>query len=507
MPGRHERIAILVLSALIFLFSGLRFDGPSRGYWDTYISVPAMFMTGQPVDLHRIDGTPRFTYLLQGRVPDDTYDPAPGSYGIASEDQRIGTAILLAAPFALFNLAAFRWGFAAAWTVVFLFGCLSFRRLVLPSPRAGPLAIAAALVLVLNPFSLYIERLNGNLFGLAGMAFLWWLTTDEHPRWGLAGLVYGILGGIRNEAIVIAPLFLVLMWAATRRGAPFAKAFVAFVAAAFAGILPVLFWNDFAYGTALIHPSQVERLQGFRPTFLHHFMGSEFAFNGLLNWPFHDDLVRTPHFAYPTFLLWPLVTAKALGVVLLSAAVLGAGVLVRRRPLHAALLLFWYGIVYALFMFQENWEELKQTFMALHLFPLGAFLVAGMGWIAERSAGWSRWGAVGALSLALAVGVWSARLLDVPADERWYVRFPHAAANESGLAELPEALRKDWQYFYTRETTVEVQRERMHLATPSVLPASYRPIHWPDAEDLRSIAGEPFRKDLRTLAIWSYIYE
>jgi hypothetical protein len=507
VPGRRERMAVLVLSAALFLFHGLRFDGPARGYWDTYITVPAMFMTGQPVDLHRIDGTPRFTYELKGRVPDDTYDPSPGSYGIASEDQRIGTAILFAAPFALFGLAAFRWGFAAAWAFTFLFGYLSFRRLLPPSRRAGPVAIAAALVLVLNPFSLYLERLNGNLFGLAGLAFLWWLATDERPRWTLVGLCYGLMGGIRNEAIVVAPLFPVLMWAATRRPVPFLKAFAAFTLAAFLGILPVLFWNDFAYGAAIIHPSQVERLQGFRPTFPHSFLGSSFPFNGLLNWPFADHVIRTPHFAYPTFLLWPLVTAKALGVVLLAAAVLGAGVLLRRRPLHGALLLFWYAIVYGLFMFQENWEELKQTFMALHLFPLAAFLAAGLDWVAEAAGTWRRWAVLGALAAALAGAVWSARLLDVPADDRWYVRFPHAARNESGLAELPESLRKDWQYFYTRETPAEADRERLHLASPSPLPALYRPIHWPDGDTLPRIAAEPFSRDLRTLAIWSYIYE
>ena len=467
-----QRIAVGAACALILLFEAVHFDGPSRGYWDTYITVPAMFMTGQPVDLHRMDGTPRFTYRLKGRVPDDTYDPTPGSYGIASEDQRIGTAILFAAPFALVNLAAFRWGFATCWALTFLFAFLALRRLV--GGFAAPLA--AALILVLNPFSLYLERLNGNALGLGVMVFLWFLLGEElaaargeHQRgdarplsrsmasWAVIGLTYGILGGIRNEAIVLGPLFLACLW----RGSPdarggsarlawFAARFGTFTAAAFAGILPVLLWNQFAYGQMLIHPSQVSHLQGFRPTFPHSFLGAEFQFNGLLNWPFHDHVVRTPHFAFPTFLLWPLVTVKSLGLALSAAAAVGAFVLVRRRPFEAAVLLAWYGVVYLLFMFQENLEELKQTFMGLHLFPLAAFVAAGLAWLAEAPRAWRRWATIAAVACALAAGVVATRAVDAPADERWYVRFPHADRNESGLADLPESLRKDWHYFYTR---------------------------------------------------------
>ena len=99
------------------------------------------------------------------------------------------------------------------------------------------------------------------------------------------------------------------------------------------------------------------------------------------------------------------------------------------------------------------------------------------------------------------------RLVDAPADPRWYQRFPHAARNESGLAELPESLRKDWQFFYTQETPAEIDRERAEMTAIDPLPAMYRPVHWPDADVLERVADEPFRRDLRTLAVWSYIYE
>ena len=501
--SRRQRWLLGLLAILVMLFSAARFDGPARGYWDTYITVPAMFMTGQPVDLHRIDGTPRYDVRLQGRVPDDTYDPRPGGFGIASEDQRIGTAILFAAPFSLGNLAAFRWGYAATWGVLFLFSFAGMRRLV----GGFWLPLGGALLLVLNPFSLMLDRLNGNLFGLAILAFLWVLLTEPRPCWWLIGLVYGILGGIRNEAIIVAPMLLAFLVRDRRSWRRFLPAFGAFFAAALAAILPVLLWNRFAYGQMIIHPSQVSHLEGFRPTFPHSFLGLEFQFNGLLNVPFHDTLVRTPHFAFPTFLLWPLITILVLGVPLAALGAIGAVVLARRRPFEGAMLAFWYLVVYALFMFQENWEELKQTFMALHLFPLAVFVAAGARWLAD---GWQRrrsWFAWGAACAVLALGVHLAGRLEVPVDDRWYVRFPHAARNDSGLAELPDERRKDWHFFYTRETPAEVARQKERLATPSAFPASYLPFVAPPGGVLDRIASEPFTRTLRTLAVWSYIYE
>ena len=503
-PLSHRTRALLALLAvLVALGSAWRFDGPARGYWDTYITVPAMFMTGQTVDLHRIDGSPRYDFHLQGRVPDDTYDPRPGGFGIASEDQRIGTAILFAAPFTLAHKAAFRWGFALTWGLLFALTFVGVRRLL----GGLWLPLAAALLLVLNPFSLILDRLNGNLFGLGLLVLLFVLMTEVAPAWWLIGLLYGILGGIRNEAIIVAPMMLAFLWHDTRTLRRLGLALATFTAAAFVAILPVLLWNRFAYGQMIIHPSQVARLEGFRPTFPHSLGGLSFAFNGLLNVPFHDQLVRTPHFAFPTFLLWPLITVLVLGVPLAALGLLGVPALLRRHPFEAKALGFWYLIVYALFMCQENWEELKQTFMALHLFPLVVFVAAGARALTDHARERRQWLVWGALCVLLAAGVVGAGRLRVPVDARWYQRFPHADRNESGLTELPDERRMDWHFFYTREAPAEIERQRARLTSPSLWPAMYLPLVTPTPGILGRMAAEPSTRELRTLAIWSYIYE
>ena len=145
--------------------------------------------------------------------------------------------------------------------------------------------------------------------------------------------------------------------------------------------------------------------------------------------------------------------------------------------------------------------------MALHLFPIVAFVGAGLAWIVEGARRRSTWIAVAACSGGLALGLLVVRQWEVPVDPRWYERFPHAATGDSDLAELPMRLRKDWEYFYTAETDAEIDFERRWMTRIRPWPALYRPPHVPDGDDLRRMLAEPRQRELSTLAVWSYIYE
>ncbi len=45
------------------------------------------------------------------------------------------------------------------------------------------------------------------------------------------------------------------------------------------------------------------------------------------------------------------------------------------------------------------------------------------------------------------------------------------------------------------------------MTEPWPWPTLYRPVHVPTGEDLATMLREPFTREHRTLAIWSYIYE
>ena len=97
--------------------------------------------------------------------------------------------------------------------------------------------------------------------------------------------------------------------------------------------------------------------------------------------------------------------------------------------------------------------------------------------------------------------------MELPEDTRWYVRFPHAATNDAGLERLPQERRKDWHFFYTREAPGEADAERARMTAPSPLPQLYRPFNRPVKGAWGRILDEAGETHLRTLAIWSYIYE
>ena len=97
-------------------------------------------------------------------------------------------------------------------------------------------------------------------------------------------------------------------------------------------------------------------------------------------------------------------------------------------------------------------------------------------------------------------------LLDFPADQRWYARFPHAGENESHLDGLPENRRNDWEFFHTRETAEEIRAEKSKLTSGNLFPARYLPCDLRLGIPLTTLDREVNTRELKTLATWEYIY-
>jgi hypothetical protein len=511
-----HRAALIGLTALAFVLGLVRYEGPTEGYWDTYIAAPAIFMTGQGIDFELKDGTPAWSVSLDGVLPDDLVDE--DSYGIITKDQRIG-APMVAAPFFLaFGLFGFHLLYALGNALLVPAGVLACRA-ALPrhepdTPQAGRCAaLFGAVALAFNPYILSVDRLNANLLILPACLVLLHLLTRHDTPWAAAGLVFGVIAGIRNEAICFVPA--ITFWVLSGGGDERVrfperiKRLVTVGACCVVAMLPIFFWKAWAFGHPLMHPSQYPHFQGFRPEFEHSLFGATFSFNGLFNWPLHDTLVRTPHFAFPTWLLFPLVTLRTWGLIGGALLVLGVGFLWRRgRRALTTTLVLWMLPVYVLFGPQENWEEVKMTFMLLAWPPLALLAAAAVDALWRGRKDRRLWAVLAATTLVLGGFVKLCGTVEAPADERWYVRFPNAAlaTNPDAQAGLTEDERNDWRYFQSYETDEEVAREREKLTAAYPWPARYLPVSWSVPDAVARIARESGEHELTVLEIWGYIY-
>lgn len=495
---------LLAACAITFVFALLRFDGPAKGYWDTYITAPAMFMNNQPVDFVLKDDTPAFNPKLRGVLPDDLVDK--DDFGIITKDQRLGGGVTASAFYAWFGQLGFRILFAFTIMLMLPLTVLVVREV---SPGHDYAGLFGGVVLAWNPYMLNVNRLNANGFCIALMLATLYLLLRKDSRPIILGLVFGVLAGIRNEAVCFVPA--ISYWILRDPTRPFVNRFGRLIlvgALTVVALSPILYWKWFAFGHPLMHPSQFPHFQGFRPEFQHSLFGMEFAFNGLFNWPLHSELVRTPHFGYPTYLLFPLVTIRAMGLVVTAIMGYGAYVLwTERRPV-LWMLLIWMGPVYVLFGPQENWEEVKMTFMLLAWPPLGVFAAVGV--IGLKSLGeWKpRLIRLAALAVLVLVGVKALGSIDVQQDQRWYLRFPNADIEKNPAAQkgLAATERNDWTYFQSFETAEEVERERSKLRAGLPWPGQYLPLDWDFSREWAEMKDESGKRELVVLEIWGYIY-
>lgn len=491
MRERVVRIAVLLLTVGVFVFYFFLFEGVGLDYWDTYIAAPASFIAGRPCVFVDGQGAPSFSCHPQGRLPHDLIDSA--SFGIVSKDQRLGAGVTFAPVYLVFGLAGFRVLYALFGSFAFYFSFAVGRRLL----RRPWSAIVLGLIVALNPFLLAMNRLNANFIAVGIMAGLLALLVREKPCWWVIGLVYGALGGIRNEAIMIAPALCVLLGVGRERW----KAWLSFTGGALLGIAPYLAWNRFAFGKMLIHSSQFSDFDGWRPVFLHRFFGWQFEFNGLLNWPFHEQLIRTPHYPFPTYLTLPLTLILCFGVLLTALACLG-WLAVRRERKWFVFLTLWIVLSLGLFLFQENWEEPKTTFGALIIVPLGLLMALGIEWLADRPRSWRRWASLLGVVLLLEAGVWAAARVHVPVDERWYVRFPKAKTETAHYGCLADEQRREWMFFHTDECPAELAEQRAKLTRGNLLPHLYYPLRLGGVD----LAAELGNDEPRLFDIWHRIY-
>ena len=273
------------------------------------------------------------------------------------------------------------------------------------------------LLLPLNPAVAGIPLLDENLLTLSfagpGLALLL-----HRPRWFAAGALIGLAVTMRHVMILAIPATVIVALASTHR----LRAVSRYLGAFFVFTLPENLHHLMApsIGSLFRFESNPQY-----PAFPYELFGMSFSWNGLLNWPLHDVIVRTPGNPFPTFVRWPLWLADHLGLLLFSLLVIGffaAWTSARGRVL-ALFWLLWWGPVQASLAVQEAWDVPNKMGVIVVVFAsFMAWMMYGARWVQRRPLH----GAVTVFVLTvLALGACDAiKDWRPPVDERYYTVYP-----------------------------------------------------------------------------------
>ena len=320
------------------------------------------------------------------------------------EDQRLGNTAVIGSFVVLYRGLGFQVLYAFLGFVISVGGYLLGRRLF----AARGWAWFVALALPLNPYVARLPLLDENLLTLGyASLFLSFLFLRRVP-WLYVGAIFGLTAMMRHVYILCIPAILWIIFTQDRdRLRSFLWFFVTFNVITAVGHVH--------HALALGSVFTFESLNQIGP-FSHRFLGD---YNGLLQWPFAWELVRTTWNPFPTFLMWPVYMAGHLGLLLWAALLTGVVSLVLRRRRDGLFWLLWFLPVYCAMSVQENWDVPNKMGVIYIIFhPLILWSAEGL-----RSALRSPWRWGPALVCAVLVS-WAGFLwlsdLHVPADGRYY---------------------------------------------------------------------------------------
>jgi len=272
-------------------------------------------------------------------------------------------------------------------------------------------------VLPLNPSVAGIPLLDENLLTLSfagpGLALLL-----RRPRWFAAGALIALAVTMRHVMILAIPATIIIAWSSSHR-------FVAlrnYLGAFFLFTLPENLHHLMApsIGSLLRFESNPQY-----PAFPYKLLGMDLEWNGLLNWPLHDTIVRTPGNPFPTFVRWPLWLADHLGLLLFALLVVGffAAWTSSRGRILALFWLLWWGPVQASLAVQEAWDVPNKMGVIIVVFAsFVAWMLYGARWVQQRPLhGGLTVCVLAVLGLGACAGIKDWR---PPVDERYYTVYP-----------------------------------------------------------------------------------
>ena len=329
------------------------------------------------------------------------------------QDARLGNTGVLAGFIGVFGQIGFRVLYGVCGTLLALGGA----NLGWICTGKRSFTWMALLLLPLNPAVAGIPLLDENLltlsFAVPGLALLL-----RKPRWFAAGALIALAVTMRHVMILAIPATILIALARRDR----IYALTRYLGAFFLFTLPENMHHLMApsIGSLLRFESSPQY-----PSFPYEIFGINLHWNGLLNWPFHSFIVRTPGNPFPTFVRWPLWLADHLGLVLFSLMVIGffTAWTNGRGRLLALFWLLWWGPVQASLAVQEAWDVPNKMGVIVVVFAsFVAWILYGAIWVQRRPLH----GMVTVFVLVV-IGLGACAAIQdwrPPVDERYYTVYP-----------------------------------------------------------------------------------
>ncbi len=315
-------------------------------------------------------GMPFSCIYIAARVAADPHMAVPNLLGVNVEDARLGNTGVLAGFLALYGPFGYRLLHGVCGMLCALAGWMIARSLG-GGPRSPRWGWVGLVLLPMNPYILGFPQVDENLLTLSfSAALLPILISGRAP--GLGGVFFGLVIAMRHILLPAVAAIPVLL-RQTKERLVFLGAFVLMT-------FPENLHHRLAMGSFF----RMESNEQF-PPMPYRFGGMDLKWEGLLNWPVHDHVVRTPHEPFPTFLRWPLYLADHLGLALFAVMLVGFVAIWRASKRHAAFWALWSLAVIALLAVQECWDHVNK--MGVIIIVFGAFvawMTAGAAWTLRR---------------------------------------------------------------------------------------------------------------------------
>ena len=308
-----------------------------------------------------------------------------------------GNAIFTANSMPVFGLAGFHVLYIYSLVLIYFFVFLFLHRWT----GRYWLSIAVALFASANPYVLFSEVLDRNLFVYAMSAALFYVVFFFRDRWFVHGLLFGAVAGMGLRFLpltFVVPILLLYF-----REKAFLSRTIRFLL--LAGVIAAF---------NIPHLSH----HGF------HSLGETEPFWRMLITAF-TGFERTPFMPFPNSIFYPLDLISFFGVVLCAVAAFGFYVMLRKDRRSALAMILMVVPIYLVLTSQSNWiEGDKARIFVEILFPVMIWIGIGLDSIFTKEYSIKKIAAVIALMIAFYIVPKGIERIDFPLDHDFYRNKP-----------------------------------------------------------------------------------